>query len=71
MFIHTFIYYFGRLLVLISLKCACLAVWNVHAFCLKQEYVLGRVMLPNSGPLRDQYVFIVVTFLCVRFSIFS
>ena len=54
---------------LISLKCACLAVCNVHAFCLKQECVLGSVMLPNMGPLRDQHIiFVMVKFLCVRFS---
>ena len=56
---------------LISLKCACLAVWNVHVLCLKQECELGSVMLPNIGPLRDQCVFVTLNFLCVRFSIFS
>ena len=34
----------------LSLKCACLLVWNVHVLCLKQECVLGRVKLPNKGP---------------------
>ena len=56
---------------LISLKCACVAVWNVHVLCLKQERALGSVTLPNMGPLRDQYVFVMVKFLCVRFSVFS
>ena len=54
---------------LISLKCACLSVWNVHVLCLKQECVLGSVTLSNKGPLRDQYVFVIVKFLCFRFSI--
>ena len=49
-----------------SLKCACLLVWNVHVLCLKQECVLGSVTLPNKGPLRDQYVFVMVKFLCFR-----
>ena len=31
------------------LKCACLAVWNVHVLCLKQECVLSGVMLSNMG----------------------
>ena len=47
-----------------SLKYACLAVWNVHVLCLKQEYVLRSAMLPNTRPLRDQYVFAMVNFLC-------
>ena len=47
------------------------AVWNVHVPCLKQECVSGSVMLPNKKPLRDQYVFVSVKFLCVRFSVFS
>ena len=55
----------------ISLKCACLLVWNVHVLCLKQECVLGSVTLPNKGPLRGQYVFVMVKFLCFRFSIFN
>ena len=37
---------------------------------LKQECVLGSVMLSNTGPLRDQHIFVMVKFLCVRFSIF-
>ena len=40
---------------LISLQCAYLAVWNVHVLCLKQERVLGSVMLPNMGPLCFRY----------------
>ena len=55
----------------ISLKCACLLVWNVHVLCLKQECVLDSVTLPNMGPSRDQYVFITVKCLCFRFSIFN
>ena len=34
-------------------------------------YLLGSVMLPTVGPLSDQYVFVIVKFLCVKFSIFS
>ena len=57
---------------LISLKCACLAVClNMHVHCLIPECVLGSIMLPNIRPLRDQYVFVMVKFLCVRFSVFS
>ena len=33
---------------LISLKCACLAVWNVYVLCLKQECFVMK------GPLSDQ-----------------
>ena len=55
----------------IALKCACSLVWNVHVLCLKQECVVGSVTLPNKGPLRDQYVFVMVKFLCFRFSIFN
>ena len=43
----------------------------MHVLCLKQECVLGSVMLPNMAPLRDQYVLVMVKFLCVMFSIFS
>ena len=51
--------------------CMLVAVLNVHVLCLKQVYVFGSVMLPTKGPLKDQYVFVMVKFLCVRFSIFS
>ena len=51
----------------ISLKCACLLVWNVHVLRLKQECVLGSVTLPNKGPLRDQYVFVMVKFYALGF----
>ena len=47
--------------MLISLECTCTLF--------KQECVLGSVILPNKGPLRDQYVFVLVKFLCFRFSI--
>ena len=39
----------------------------MYVLCLKQECVLGSVMLPNKGPLRDQYVFVMVKLLYVRF----
>ena len=68
-FIYTFFYYFWEAPHLISLKCACLSVWNIHVLCLKQKCVLGSVTLSNKGPLRDQYVFVMVKFLCFRFSI--
>ena len=56
---------------LISLKCACLTVWNLHVLCLKTECVPGSIMLTNKGSLRDQYAFVMVKFLCVRFTTFS
>ena len=37
----------------------------MHVPCLKQECVLGSVILPNMGPLRDQYYIVMVKFLGV------
>ena len=70
-YVHVYVYLlFFEASHLISLKCACLAVWNVHVLCLKQECVLVSVILPIMGPFRNQYIFVMVKFLCVRFSFF-